>query len=88
MLLWAISNKAQNSDTIQSSKLILTLPLLDLPYQNDGAKTVNEGNPSLGSFFKGYSNPSMQQSLDISTDLYTLFHYAVTRGFQYDSLKS
>ncbi len=80
-----IIGKAQNLDTIPKSKLVLELALFDLPYQFDAAKTVNKGNLNFGSFFKGYSNPSMHQSLDLATDLYTGLHYGVNKIFNLEN---
>ena len=61
------SINAQNNDTI---KLSLDFPLLDFPYQNHASLTT-------GTFLKSFSNPSMNQSLQISTDLYSSLNYGV-----------
>jgi hypothetical protein len=73
----SLSANAANNDSIPPSQLVFELPLLDLPYQIDAAKTVNNGQATLGSFFKGYANPSMHQSVSLSTDLYTGLHYGI-----------
>lgn len=84
LIFWfiSISNKAQNKDSIQSSKLVFELTLFDFPYQLDAAKTVNRGNVSVGSFLSGYANPSMHQSLNLSADLYTGVHYGINQLFK------
>jgi hypothetical protein len=46
----------------------LDFPLVDAPYIDYAAKTVNNGESSAGSILRGYANPSMQQSLAITTD--------------------
>ena len=55
--------------------LKLDLPLLDLPYQRDAMNTVGHG------FFSSYANPSMAQSLAVSTDIVSLFHFGVKALF-------
>ncbi|MDR2917780.1 MAG: hypothetical protein LBV72_00235 [Tannerella sp.] len=54
-----------------SVNLKLDFPLFDLPYQKDATKTVGNG------FFSGYANPSMTQSLAVTTDIYSAFHYGM-----------
>lgn len=73
---------AQNKDTVRSSTLVFELPVLDLPYQADASKTVDDGAVSVGGFFKGYANPSMHQSLNLSSDLYTGAHYGFKQLFK------
>ncbi|MDR0707192.1 MAG: hypothetical protein LBF60_04865 [Treponema sp.] len=58
--------------------LKLDLPLFDLPYQMDAMNTVGHG------FFSSYANPSMAQSMAVTTDMYSAFHYGM-RTF-YDSV--
>jgi hypothetical protein len=61
---------AQNqSDTVG---LILDFPVFDMPYQQYASNTT-------GSFFQGYSNPSMSQSLAISNNLYSSAHYGIKK---------
>ncbi|MDR2536559.1 MAG: hypothetical protein LBD29_11080 [Treponema sp.] len=49
----------------------LDLPLFDLPYQIDAMNTVGYG------FFSGYANPSMSQSISITTNMFSAFHYGM-----------
>lgn len=72
----------QINDIILQPSLKLDLPLFDLPYQFDAGKTVNNGNLTFGSFFKGYANPSMSQSLSLTTDLYSAMHFGIDRIFK------
>jgi hypothetical protein len=74
--------EAQTSETEPSPQLVFELPLLDIPYQLDAAKTVNEGNVTIGSFFKGYANPGMHLSLALSSDLYTGAHFGINKIFK------
>ncbi|MEO6904043.1 MAG: hypothetical protein ABI315_12985 [Bacteroidia bacterium] len=76
---------AQNTDTIKASTLVFNIPVVDLPYQLDAAKTVNENKITIKSFLKGYANPSMHQSLDLSTDLYTAAHFGIKKIFNINS---
>jgi hypothetical protein len=55
----------------QSSILKLDLPLFDFPYQIEAMNTVGHG------FFSSYANPSMSQSLALTTDLYSSFHFGM-----------
>jgi hypothetical protein len=77
----SFAGHAQKTDTIPASKLVLSLPVLDLPYQFDAAKTVGT-HLTFGNFFKGYANPGMHQSLELSTDLYTAAHYGIYQLFR------
>jgi hypothetical protein len=81
-LALSIASKAETKDTVQSPQLVFELPIFDIPYQFDAAKTVNEGKATFGSFFKGYTNPSMHQSLNVTTDLYTGLHYGIDKLFK------
>lgn len=72
--------KAQNPDSVVNPNIQLTFPLVDAPYIMYAAKTVNNGQTSVGALLKGYANPSMQQSLNITTDLYTAVHYGIKTG--------
>jgi hypothetical protein len=74
------------NDSTQSSAVYLELPLLDYPYQIDAAKTVSGENANLGSFLKGYANPSMHLSLAIATDLYSGMHWGIGRLFDTENL--
>jgi hypothetical protein len=51
--------------------LKLDWPLFDLPYQIDAMNTTGHG------FFSGYANPSMAQSLDLTQNIYSGFHYGI-----------
>jgi hypothetical protein len=86
ILVAGIAYASQSGDSTALPVLYLELPLLDLPYQADAAKTVNNGNATFGSFFGGYANPGMHLSLSVSTDLYTGLHYVIGRLFTIDSL--
>ena len=55
--------------------LKLDLPLLDFPYQLDARRTT-------GNFFKAYANPSMQQSLALTTNLYSSAHVGLQKAFE------
>jgi len=77
----SVTVKAQIEDTLEKAHIVFELPVFDLPYQFDAVKTVADGNVTAGSFFKGYANPSMHQSLSLSTDLYTGMHYSIDRIF-------
>ena len=72
----------QTKDSFNNPSLQLELVLLDLPYQSDATKTVNNGNAKFGNFIRGYANPSMQQSLALSTDLYSATHFGIDRLFK------
>ncbi|GMO28013.1 MAG: hypothetical protein Ta2B_08600 [Termitinemataceae bacterium] len=54
---------------IGTSTLKLDFPLFDLPYQIDAMNTVGHG------FFSSYANPSMSQSIALTADFYTAFHF-------------
>ena len=54
-------------------KLKLDFPFFDFPYQNDAKNTVGNG------FFSGYANPGMTQSLAVSTNVYSVFHYGMKK---------
>ena len=55
----------------ETSVLKLDLPLLDLPYQLDAMDTVGHG------FFSSYANPGMAQSLAVTTDIFSAFHFGM-----------
>jgi hypothetical protein len=59
--------------------LKLDLPLFDFPYQIETMNTVGHG------FFSSYANPSMSQSLALTADLYSGFHFGMKKF--YDSSK-
>lgn len=62
---------AQNNEPA----LKLDLPLFDLPYQIDAMNTVGHG------FFSSYANPSMAQSLAVTTDILSSFHFGIKTLF-------
>jgi hypothetical protein len=51
--------------------LKLDFLLFDFPYQIDAKETVGKG------FFSGYANPGMAQSLAVTTNIYSVFHYGM-----------
>jgi len=68
----------QKSDA-SSCGLDLDFTLFDLPYQNDAAKTVNNGKVTFGGFLKGYANPSMHQSLSLTATFENTVHFGIDR---------
>ena len=68
-LLISIVSFSQKNDTIELS---IDFPLLDFPYQANASKTH-------GNLIKSFTNPSMNQSLQISTDLYSSINYGVNK---------
>lgn len=77
----ALPAMAQIADHISSPALVFELPLIDMPYQLDAAKTAGNGTVSFGSFMSGYANPCMHQSLSLAADLYTITHWGLKRLF-------
>jgi len=69
---------AQNNEPA----LKLDLPLFDLPYQIDAMNTVGYG------FFSSYSNPSMAQSLAITADMFSGFHFGMKRFYNTSNLNN
>lgn len=63
---------AQTKNNIDTIGLFLEFPLIDLPYQCYATNTT-------GNFFAGYANPSMQQSLAMSNNLYSSAHYGIKK---------
>jgi hypothetical protein len=59
------------------SKLKLDLPLFEFPYQIEAMNTVGRG------FFSGYANPSMSQSLAVTVDLLSGFHFGMKYFYDY-----
>ena len=62
---------AQNNEPA----LKLDLPIFDLPYQIDAMNTVGHG------FLSSYANPSMEQSLSITVDIYSSFHFGMKKFY-------
>jgi len=69
---------AQNNDTA----LKLDLPLFDLPYQIDAMDTAGHG------FFSSYANPSMAQSLAITADMFSGFHFGMKKFYDTTGMNS
>jgi len=59
------------NETLMYPKLKLDLPLFDIPYQIEAMNTVGHG------FFSSYANPSMSQSLALTSDIYSAFHFGM-----------
>lgn len=82
-----VSNVVKNRSSIFSfaqnkeSTVKLDLPLFDLPYQIDAMNTVGHG------FFSSYSNPSMAQSLAVTVDIYSGFHYGMGKLYDKSNMK-
>jgi hypothetical protein len=59
------------SQSIDEPALKLDLPLFNLPYQINAAKTLEHG------FFESYTYPGMEASLNITGGVYSGFHYGL-----------
>ena len=81
-LLVTLVLTAQSDDKLSSPRLKLDLTLFDLPYQFDAAKTVGDGDVTFGSFMKGYANPSMSQSLNLTTSMISAAHFGMDRAWE------
>ena len=78
-LIWTVHLYAQTArDTV---KLKLDLPLFDLPYQMDAKDAVGRG------FFGSYANPGMSQSLAVSTNVYSAFHFGMKRFYENSNIR-
>ncbi|UHG94730.1 hypothetical protein [Spirosoma oryzicola] len=83
LLLFLSSNAYSQADSVliikrvspRTPALKLDIPFLDYPYQRDARQTT-------GNFFKGYTNPSMQQSLALATDLYSSAHFGLQKAVE------
>jgi hypothetical protein len=64
-------NKRQEKPAL----LKLDFPLVDLPYQKDAMSTVGHG------FFGSYANPGMTQSLAVTTNMVSAFHYGMRKFY-------
>lgn len=62
--------KAQEN---QKVGLLLDFPLFDLPFQTHAADAT-------GGFLKGYANPSMKQSLNMTTNFYSAAHFGAKQA--------
>ena len=69
--LYAQSEGAQTVRRNDNPALKLDLLVLDFPHQKSAIDTVGRG------FFGSYANPSMGQSLAISTSVYSAFHFGM-----------
>ena len=67
LLFFAFSVYAKDAVTT----LKLDLPIFDLPYQISAMETVGYG------FFSSYANPGMAQSLAVTVDMFSGFHYGM-----------
>src|SRR5688572_9696051 len=74
----------------KAPKIFLELAVLDLPYLNDAAQTFSNHRhaqgmqcrckKSLGDYLKSYSSPSMDQSLQMTKNLYGTVGYFTELG--------
>jgi len=69
---------AQNNEPA----LKLDLPIFDLPYQIDAMNTVGHG------FFSSYANPSMEQSLSITVNIYSSFNFGMKKFYDTSTMNS
>ena len=68
------------SQETESPLLKLDFPLFDFPYQIDVMDTVGYG------FFGSYTSPSMAQSLAISVNIFSAFHYGMSKFYNSSSM--
>jgi hypothetical protein len=71
---------AQSNEESVYPKLKLDLPLFYFPYQIEAMNTVGHG------FFSSYANPSMGQSLAMTTNLFSAFHFGLKYFYDNSSL--
>jgi hypothetical protein len=69
---------AQDNEPI----LKIDLPFFDLPYQIDAMNTVGHG------FFSAYANPSMAQSLAITVDAFSAFHFGMKKIYDTSTMNN
>jgi hypothetical protein len=81
-LLISLCTTNAQKDTVKTQKLIFKLPLFDFPYYSDAINTVSNNNPDFANSFTAYANPSMHQSLSVTTGLYSGTHYGI--GYLFD----
>jgi len=67
-------------ETPAQPKLKLDLPLFDFPYQIEAMNTVGHG------FFGSYANPGMGQSLAVTSDIYSAFHFGMKHFYDNSGL--
>jgi len=63
-------------------KLKIDLPLFDFPYQKKAMDAVGSG------FFGSYANPSMSQSLAVSTGVYSSFHFGMKHFYENSNIRN
>jgi len=65
----------EDTDTVAMPRLNLDFPLFDFPYQLDAMDATG------GNFFTSYSIMSMQQSLAMSQNVYSSFHFGMKQFY-------
>ena len=81
-LIWSTLSIHLYAQTVTDTvKLKLDLPLFDLPYQMDAKNAVG------GGFFGSYANPSMSQSLAVTTDMFSAFHYGMKHFYENSNIR-
>lgn len=68
----------------QFNQLIINVNFFDYPYQNMAAKTVSNSNyPNFkvknSDYFKAYFNPSMKQSISLSSSFYNSIYFGISK---------
>ncbi|MFN3315427.1 MAG: hypothetical protein ACK40K_01350 [Raineya sp.] len=66
---------AQSPNQQDTISLLLDFSVIDLPYQSYATKTYDN-------FFAGYGSPSMKQSLQMTTNLYSSAHFGIKQAFR------
>jgi len=80
---------SQTSDSIiLQPELNVELCIIDFPYFSDAVNTVCEGKPYFGGYFAAFANPSMHQSLSLTSSLYSGLHYGINKLFRFNADKS
>ncbi len=82
LLSFFVSAQSDAEMTNRYPGLKLDLPLFDLPYQISSMDAVGKG------FFGSYANPSMAQSLAVSTDIISGFHYGMKMFYDKVSIEN
>ena len=90
VIFFQIQVFAQN-DSIKNPKITLDFPIIDAPFIKYVAQTNTNFCPECPSksvgfsdYLKSFSNPSMEQSLAMSKNYYTLGHYGLQKAFKLD----
>jgi hypothetical protein len=88
IIIFQINGFAQN-DTIKKPKLTLDFPIIDAPYLKYAAQTnanycseCPSSTIGFNNYLASFSNPSMEQSLAISKNYYSLAHYGLQSAFK------